>query len=156
MGLKNILLTHWGWATHLCVSKPYHHWMAPSHYMNQCWYIVNWTLRKKFQWNFNQNSKSFIQENAFESVVCEMSAILSRPQCVKVAATSFRGHFTSSGHVRPEFINPYSKLLYFPSSFKTNMGPLTAKIYWPTYFFTGCRVSKLCKKILRIIVIYKH
>ena len=25
---------------------------------------------------------SFIQENAFEKVVCEMAAILSRPQCV--------------------------------------------------------------------------
>ena len=31
----------------------------------------------------------FIQENAFENVVCEMSAILSRPQCVK---TSLRVH----------------------------------------------------------------
>ena len=26
----------------------------------------------------------FIQENAFENVVCEMSAILCRPQCVNV------------------------------------------------------------------------
>ena len=30
----------------------------------------------------NENSYIFIQENAFENVVCEMSAILSRPQCV--------------------------------------------------------------------------
>ena len=36
----------------------------------------------KFQWNFDRNSNIFIQENAFESVVCEMTAILSRPQCV--------------------------------------------------------------------------
>ena len=36
----------------------------------------------KLQWNFNQNSNIFIQENAFESVVCEMAAMLSRPQCV--------------------------------------------------------------------------
>ena len=46
-------------------------------------YIVNWTLWNKFQWNFNRNSNIFIQENAFENIVCEMSAILSRPQCVK-------------------------------------------------------------------------
>ena len=26
-----------------------------------------------------RNSKTFIQENAFESVVCEMAAVLSRP-----------------------------------------------------------------------------
>ena len=36
----------------------------------------------KLQWNFNRNSNIFIQENAFESVVCEMAAILSRPQWV--------------------------------------------------------------------------
>ena len=34
-------------------------------------------------WNLKQNSYIFIQENAFENVVCEMAAILSRPQCVK-------------------------------------------------------------------------
>ena len=34
--------------------------------------------------------KSFIQENTLETVVCEMAAILSRPQCVKVSK-SFSG-----------------------------------------------------------------
>ena len=56
--------------------------MAPSHYLNQCWDIVNWTPGNKLQWNFNHNSNIFIQENAFENVVCEMASILSRPQCV--------------------------------------------------------------------------
>ena len=32
--------------------------------------------------NFNRNSNIFIQENALENVVCEMSSILSRSQCV--------------------------------------------------------------------------
>ena len=32
---------------------------------------------------FNRNFNIFIQENVLESVVCEMAAILSRPQCVK-------------------------------------------------------------------------
>ena len=40
--------------------------------LNQCWNIVNWTLRNKSLWNFNQNSYIFIQENAFENVVCNM------------------------------------------------------------------------------------
>ena len=57
-------------------------WTAPSHYLNQYWNIVNWTLRNKFQWNFNPNSNIFIQENAPENVVCEMASILSRPQWV--------------------------------------------------------------------------
>ena len=33
-----------------------------------------------FQWNIFWNSKVSIQENAFENVVWEMAAILSRPQ----------------------------------------------------------------------------
>ena len=43
--------------------------------------IVNSTLRNIFQWNVNQNANFSIQANAFESVVCEKTAILSRPQC---------------------------------------------------------------------------
>ena len=57
--------------------------MAPSHYLNQCWNIVNWTHRNKLQWNLNRNIYFFIQENAFENVVWKMEAILSPPQCVK-------------------------------------------------------------------------
>ena len=49
----------------------------------QCWNIVYWTLWNKFQGNFNRNSNIFIHENEFESVVCEMASILSRPLCVK-------------------------------------------------------------------------
>ena len=31
----------------------------PSHYLNQCLVIVNWTLRNKFQWNFRSKYKTF-------------------------------------------------------------------------------------------------
>ena len=55
---------------------------APSHYLNQCWNIVNSNLRNKVKWNPKQNSCIFIQESTFENVVCEMASILSRPQCV--------------------------------------------------------------------------
>ena len=58
-------------------------WSASSHYLNQWCDIVNWTIRNKLQWNFNQNHNIFFQENAFESVVWKTAAILSRPQCVK-------------------------------------------------------------------------
>ena len=51
---------------------------APSHYLKQCWNIINWTLAKKLQWNLNRNSHTFIKENAFENVVWKMTAILSR------------------------------------------------------------------------------
>ena len=33
---------------------------VPSHYLNQCWHIVNWTIRNKIQWNIDRNS--IIQE----------------------------------------------------------------------------------------------
>ena len=62
--------------------------MVPSHYLNQCWNIVNWNLRNKLQWNIQRNSYIFIQENAFENVVCEMAVILSRPQCVNPSSAS--------------------------------------------------------------------
>ena len=79
-------LTHWGWVTQICISKftIIVAYSAPSHYLNQWWNIVNSKLRNKFQWNLNPNSYVFKQENAFENVVWKMSAILSRPQCVKV------------------------------------------------------------------------
>ena len=51
---------------------------VPSHYMNQCCNIVDWTVGDKFQWNFKQNSNILIHENSFENVICEMAAILSR------------------------------------------------------------------------------
>ena len=54
----------------------------PSQYVNQCWVIVNWTLRNKLYWNFDQNTKLFIHENAFENIVYEMAAILSRERWI--------------------------------------------------------------------------
>ena len=56
----------------------------PSHYLNQCWSIVNWTLKNKLYWIFNRNHNIYIQETAFKNAVCEMVAILSRPQCVNI------------------------------------------------------------------------
>ena len=55
----------------------YSNFLVPSHYLNQCWLIVNWTLSNKLQWNFNKNRKLSIHENASDIVVCEMAAILS-------------------------------------------------------------------------------
>ena len=63
---------------------------APSHYLNQCCVIVNWTLRNKLQWNSNQNIKLFIHENAFENIVCDMVAILSWGRWVNARGHWFR------------------------------------------------------------------
>ena len=89
-----IFLIHWGWVTHICVGNltivgSYNGWLAPSHFLSQCWNVVNWTLRNKLQWNFNQNSCIFIKENAFHNVVCKIAPILFRPQCVKMCSFYF-------------------------------------------------------------------
>ena len=55
---------------------------APSHYLNQSRLSVNWTLRNKFQWNFNQNLNIFNNENSFKNDVCKMVGILYRPKWV--------------------------------------------------------------------------
>ena len=86
-----LYLTETEW--HMYASETNHHWSrqwlitwsavsASSHYLNQCWNIINWTLRNKLQGNFNRNSCIFIQENAFENVVWKIAAILSQSQCV--------------------------------------------------------------------------
>ena len=58
------LFTHWGRVTHAILTI-INSWTAPSHYLNQCWNIVNWSLGNKLQWNFSRNSNIFIKENAF-------------------------------------------------------------------------------------------
>ena len=47
------------------------------------WKAINWTTENIFQWNLNQNTVTFMQEDVFENVVCEIAAILSRPQYLK-------------------------------------------------------------------------
>ena len=41
-------------------------WSVPCHYLNQCWNVVNGTLRKQLQWNFNKKSYIIFQENTLK------------------------------------------------------------------------------------------
>ena len=95
----------------------------PSHYLNQCWNIVNWNLKNKLHWNCNRNSNIFVQENPLEDVVCEMASILSRPQCVKnqylslvdmgCLSTDFTQHVTHwTGCQINHCVPPYSTFIY--------------------------------------------
>ena len=74
-GCYVISLTHLCSVTHICISELGQYWLVASsalnHYLKQCCFIVNCTPGNKFQWNLNQNSVIFIQENAFEIVVCQ-------------------------------------------------------------------------------------
>ena len=57
---------------HICISGS-----------GQYWHFGNWTLRNKLQYNFNPNTKILIYKNAYENIVCETAAILSRERWVK-------------------------------------------------------------------------
>ena len=87
-------LTHWARVTHICVDNQTiivsDNGLSPGRRQAIIWtnVIVNWTLRKKLQWNFNRNYNIFSQENAFENVVRKLAAILSRPQWVNTVASA--------------------------------------------------------------------
>ena len=111
-----ITLTHWGRVTHICVGKltiigSDNGWSAPSHYLNQCWNIVNSNLRNKLQWNPRQNSFIFIQENAFENVVCNRASIQSRSQWVNPCWP-----IGVIGVTRPQWKNSYCRQFLFEIS----------------------------------------
>ena len=76
----NVLtLTYLPLVSHICVIESSQYcfrkrlvaYSAPSHYLNQCWLIVNWISRNIFQIIFNQNSIILIQGIENENVVCQ-------------------------------------------------------------------------------------
>ena len=44
----------------------------------------SWNVRNKLLWNLKRAPYISLHENVFENVVCEMTVILFRPQCVKI------------------------------------------------------------------------
>ena len=75
----SILLTHRGRVTHICISKltgiiGSDNGLAPGWRQAIIWtnagILLNEPLGTNFQWNFNQNSNIFIEENTFENAVC--------------------------------------------------------------------------------------
>ena len=76
-----IILIHWGPVTHICVSKltiiGSDIGLSPGRRQATIW-TTAWMfiiVPNKVQWNLNQNSYIFFQENAFENVVLKMASI---------------------------------------------------------------------------------
>ena len=82
-------MTH-TWPSHHYFRKWHVAWSVPSHSLKQCWHIVNWTTGNKCQWNFNQNTIVFIQENALKNVICKKKC---QPFCfsLNVLTLNWRG-----------------------------------------------------------------
>ena len=51
---------------------------APSHYPNQYWYIVNWTLGNKLKWNINWKFKHFHSRKC----ISKMLSAKWQPSCL--------------------------------------------------------------------------
>ena len=79
-------LTHWGRVTHICVSKKNiigsDKGLSPGRRQAITWTNAGILLVGHLGRNFSVISIESLIENAFESVVCEMAAILSRTQCI--------------------------------------------------------------------------
>ena len=86
---KKCSLTRWGRVTHICVGNltiiGSDNGLSPGRRQAIIRTNDGILLIRPLGTNLSEilrNSNIFIQENAFESVVCEKAAILSRPQCV--------------------------------------------------------------------------
>ena len=83
-----------GRVTHICVSKldSIGSDVACSgtrHFFNQCWFIVNWTLGNKLQWNTIKLPQFSFRKNACENIFCDTASILSRSQCILIESDRF-------------------------------------------------------------------
>ena len=83
-------LTHWGIVTDICVSRltiiGSDNGLAPSrppsHYLNQCWLIANWTPGNKFQWIWIEILSFSFKKMHLQMLSAQMAAILSRGKWV--------------------------------------------------------------------------
>ena len=64
--------------------------------LKQRWFIVKWTLKNKINWNVNQNTKPFIQENTFENVVSKISILFPVRQPAVVPPSHINTTYTKS------------------------------------------------------------
>ena len=110
---------------------------APSHYLNQCWNIINWTFRDKFQWNLNRNLFICIQGNASENIVCEKAAILSRGDESRGAGKSARAQGIGTGTVKNGAV---IRIRQFCNG--ANTGRLASTLKSVTYFCKNCQFWK--------------
>ena len=87
-------LTLSGWVTHICVSKltiiGWNNGLSPGWCQAITWTKAGIFIIGPLGTNVSEIFiEIFIQENAFQNVVCEMASTSSRPQCDNAETTSF-------------------------------------------------------------------
>ena len=122
--------------------------LVPTHYLTPCWHIVNSTLGNKFQWHHNQKI-IFIQQSGSEKAVCQISAILSWPKCVKLSVEISAGivmtlhRWQCDQHSR---INSYHTVLHLTWSTRT---PVILQLNY--LLFTKCSWKCVCKMVAILV-----
>ena len=105
----------------------------------------------KLQWNLYRNSNIFIQENAFESVVCETAAIFSRPQCVNKTNMLIMVRHYLLGVSLKVWIHVIFTCIYFSVITTWRKPELTKHMFsnitcmWSLYVICMAIKSSLCK-----------
>ena len=149
---------------HICVSESNQHWFrqwlvaysAPSHYLNQCWIVVNWSPRNKLQWNFNLNSKLFIHKNVSGNIVCEIAAILSRVRWVNLKNTTCIKISTTRQEILCSCLiqwSPISRVVSCLLQFGRPSSLLTRTSITEVYWINSPKLQGCCKiKAYRIVL----
>ena len=86
VGHNELNVIYWSWPKVLVIvgsGNGFFQIFGTSHSLNQCWFIVNWTLGNIFPWKFIEYPNIFIQENTIEIFVAKPLTTLFRPQYVK-------------------------------------------------------------------------
>ena len=138
--VRTVLLTrqisHWGWMTRICVGKltiigSYNGLSARSHYLNQCWYIIDWTPGNKIRWKLDRKWYFFIQENAFENVIWELLTF-------QIALwDTCRIELGVSHHRKSSLFFEFRNLLWWKSKCHHSWVPKTAILANPEYAVPG-------------------
>ena len=94
--------TQWGRVTHIGTGNltiiGSDKCLSPGSRQAIVWTNAGLVLIGPFGTNFSEiQIKIFIKQNAFESVVCEMAAILSRPKCVNNGRDCYESEWYLTG-----------------------------------------------------------
>ena len=79
------------------------HILAPSQYLNQCWLVVNLTLRNQFQWNSNKNMNISFPQNSLKMLSAKQWEFLSNQ------AQSFLSNLSHTQCIFSHHIDPSPK-----------------------------------------------
>ena len=132
-------LLHWFWWWLVT-------WLAPRHYLNQCWIVLNWTPSNNIQWNFKENTTIFYQENVFKNALCNMAATLLWPPKCQIEINQFYKNPFSEKTIK-ENISFWIDLAFIQKSFpgEIRKAPVLDWLEVPAYHFMQSINDKPCQ-----------